>query len=133
MCRSIKPLFNFDPPATEAEIRGAALQFVRKLSGFQKPSKVNEKVFDDAVDHVAAAAQELLVSLVTTAEPRDRQVEAERARARFARRFPESIPHHHPHDHEHGDGHEHSHGHTHDHHHDHHNGPGPVKPLAEDA
>jgi hypothetical protein len=102
MCRSIKPLFNFDPPATEAEIRSAALQFVRKLSGFQKPSKVNEHAFDHAVDDVAAAAQTLLVSLVTTAEPRDRLVEAERARARIARRFPESVPHDHPHDHSHG-------------------------------
>ena len=108
MCRSIKPLFNFDPPATEAEIRGAALQFVRKLSGFQKPSKANEPVFNRAVDDVAAAAEALLVSLVTTAEPRDRLVEAERARARIARRFPESAahdhPHPHPHSHTHGPG-----------------------------
>jgi len=87
MCRSIKPLFNFEPPATEVEIRGAALQFVRKLSGFQKPSKVNEHAFNHAVDEVAAAARELLGSLVTNAEPRDRQVEAERARARITRRF----------------------------------------------
>jgi hypothetical protein len=120
MCRSIKPLFNFDPPATEAEIRSAALQFVRKLSGFQKPSKVNEDAFSHAVDNVAAAAQTLLVSLVTTAEPRDRQVEAERARARIARRFPDSVPHHHEHDH--GDNH------PHDHDHDHHHGPEPVSP-----
>ena len=87
MCRSIKPLFNFDPPATEEEIRGAALQFVRKLSGFAKPSKVNEQAFDHAVSEVAAAARTLLGSLVTNAEPRDRLVEAERARARIIRRF----------------------------------------------
>ena len=99
MCRSIKPLYNFDPPATEDEIRSAALQFVRKLSGFQKPSKVNEHAFNHAVDDVAAAAQALLGSLVTAADPRDRKVEAERARARFARRFsPESSSHdHNPH------------------------------------
>jgi hypothetical protein len=98
MCRSIKPLFNFDPPATEDEIRSAALQFVRKLSGFQKPSKVNELAFNHAVDDVAAAARTLLASLVTTADPRDRQVEAERARARLARRFgPQSAPHTHTH------------------------------------
>jgi len=87
MCRSIKPLFNFDPPATEEEIRGAAVQFVRKLSGFAKPSKVNERAFNHAVDEVAAAARRLLGSLVTNAEPRDRLVEAERARARIIRRF----------------------------------------------
>jgi hypothetical protein len=87
MCRSIKPLFNFDPPATEDEIRGAALQFVRKLSGFSKPSKVNEHAFNRAVENVAAVARTLLGSLVTNAGPRDRQVEAARARARIARRF----------------------------------------------
>ena len=87
MCRSIKPLFNFDPPATEEEIHGAALQFVRKLSGFTKPSKVNEQAFHLAVDEVATAARTLLSTLVTTAEPRDRQIEAERARARVTRRF----------------------------------------------
>jgi hypothetical protein len=94
MCRSIKPLYNFDPPATDEEVRAASLQFVRKLSGFTKPSKVNEVVFTHAVDEVALAARRLLDSLVTSAEPRDRAVEAERARARIARRFPESAAAH---------------------------------------
>jgi hypothetical protein len=88
MCRNIKTLFNFEPPATEDEIRAAAVQFVRKLSGFTRPSKANEAAFDRAVDEVAAAAQTLIASLVTTAEPRDREVEAERAKARSAMRFP---------------------------------------------
>ncbi len=92
MCRSIKPLYNFDPPATEEEIHGAALQFVRKLSGFTRPSKANEPAFERAVDQVAAAARTLLDSLVTTAGPRDRLVEAERARARIARRFAAGPP-----------------------------------------
>ena len=87
MCRSIKILFNFDPPATEEEIRAAALQFVRKLSGFTKPSKTNEAPFSAAVEEVAAIARRLIDSLVTTAEPRDRQVEAQKARARTAARF----------------------------------------------
>ena len=87
MCRNIKTLFNFDPPATDEEIREASLQFVRKLSGFNKPSKANEAVFNRAVEEVAAAAQNLLNSLVTSAGPRDREVEAERARARAAERF----------------------------------------------
>jgi hypothetical protein len=87
MCRNIKPLFNFDPPATELEINGAALQFVRKLSGFQKPSKANEAAFYRGVDEVAAAAKALLGSLVTAAEPRSRELEAERARIRIQRRF----------------------------------------------
>ena len=87
MCRSIKTLFNFEPPATEDEVRAASLQFVRKLSGYNKPSKANEAAFDLAVDRVAAAAQEMLNSLVTTAEPRDRDIEAERAKERSARRF----------------------------------------------
>jgi len=87
MCRNIKTLFNFDPPATDEEIRGASLQFVRKLSGFTKPSKANEAAFDAAVDEVAAVARKLLNALVTAAEPRDREVEAERARARAAARF----------------------------------------------
>jgi hypothetical protein len=82
MCRNIKPLFNFDPPATDAEVRAASLQFVRKLSGYNKPSKVNEQAFDQAVEDIAAAARKLLGSMVTTAQPRDRDVEAERARAR---------------------------------------------------
>lgn len=87
MCRNIKILYNFEPPATEDEIRGASLQFVRKISGFHKPSKANEEAFDRAVDQVAAVAQDLLYSLVTSAEPRDREVMAERARARAAERF----------------------------------------------
>ncbi len=87
MCRNIKTLFNFDPPATDEEIRGASVQFVRKLSGFTKPSKANEAAFHRAVDEVAVVARRLLDSLVTTAEPRDREVEAERARARAAERF----------------------------------------------
>jgi hypothetical protein len=87
MCRNIKTLFNFDPPATDEEIRGASLQFVRKLSGFNKPSKANEAAFDRAVEEMSAIARNLLDSLVTNAEPRDREVEAERARARAAERF----------------------------------------------
>ena len=88
MCRNIKTLFNFEPPATEDEIRAASLQFVRKLSGFNSPSKANEAVFDRAIEEVTAAAQKLISSLVTSAEPRDREIEAERARARSAMRFP---------------------------------------------
>ena len=87
MCRNIKTLFNFEPPATELEIRDASLQFVRKLSGFNVPSKANEAAFDQAVQDVAAAARTLIQSLVTTAEPRDREIEAARARARSAARF----------------------------------------------
>ena len=87
MCRNIKTLFNFEPPATELEIRDASLQFVRKLSGFNVPSKANEAAFDQAVEDVAAAARTLIRSLVTTAEPRDREIEAARARARSAARF----------------------------------------------
>ncbi|KPU88810.1 hypothetical protein APR50_43215 [Variovorax paradoxus] len=87
MCRSIKTLYNFEPPATEQEIRAAALQFVRKLSGFNVPSRANEAAFERAVEEVSASAARLLESLVTTAEPRDREIEAERARARSAARF----------------------------------------------
>ena len=87
MCRNIKTLHNFKPPATEEEIRASSLQFVRKLSGFSKPSKANEVAFNRAVDQVAQAAQELLGSLVTNAPPRDREVEIARARARAAERF----------------------------------------------
>ncbi|MGH2397000.1 MAG: DUF2277 domain-containing protein [bacterium] len=87
MCRNIKTLFNFDPPATDEEIREASLQFVRKLSGFNKPSKANELTFNQAVEDVAAVARNLINSLVTSAQPRDREVEAERARARAAVRF----------------------------------------------
>ena len=92
MCRNIKTLFNFEPPATELEIRDASLQFVRKLSGFNVPSKANEAAFDKAVEDVAAAARVLIASLVTTAEPRDREIEAARARARSAARFGTGAP-----------------------------------------
>jgi hypothetical protein len=88
MCRNIKTLHNFKPPATEAEIRASAIQFVRKLSGFTRPSKANEAAFDHAVERVTEAAQELLDSLITNAPPRDREVEAAKARARSAERFP---------------------------------------------
>ena len=87
MCRNIKTLFNFDPPATSDEVQASALQFVRKLSGFNKPSNANEEAFDLAVERVAAAAQEMLNSLVTNAPPRDRESEAAKARARSAERF----------------------------------------------
>jgi hypothetical protein len=87
MCRNIKTLFNFQPPATEEEMRAAALQFVRKVSGFNKPSLANEAAFNAAVERVTAAARELIASLRTTAEPRDREVEREKARARSRRRF----------------------------------------------
>jgi hypothetical protein len=87
MCRNIRTLFNFEPPATELEIRDASLQFVRKLSGFNVPSKANEAAFERAVEQVAASARELVASLVTTAEPRNREIEAQRARERSARRF----------------------------------------------
>jgi hypothetical protein len=93
MCRNIKTLHNFKPPATEAEIRASALQFVRKLSGFTKPSKTNEAVFNRAVDEVSEVARQLLQQLVTNAPPRDREVEAAKARARSANRFrAESAP-----------------------------------------
>jgi hypothetical protein len=87
MCRSIKTLHNFDPPATDDEIRASALQFVRKLSGFTRPSRANDQAFARAVDQVATAARELLDALVTGAPPRDRNVEAAKARARGATRF----------------------------------------------
>jgi hypothetical protein len=87
MCRNIKTLHNFEPPATEDEIRASALQFVRKLSGFARPSRANRVAFDRAVDQVTAAARELLGTLVTNAPPRDREVEATKARARSAAQF----------------------------------------------
>ena len=87
MCRNIKTLYNFEPPATRDEIRASALQFVRKLSGFNTPYKVNESAFERAVDEVAGAARELLESLATTAPKRDREVEAQKARAKSAQRF----------------------------------------------
>ena len=92
MCRNIKTLFNFEPPATELEIRDASLQFVRKLSGFSVPSKANEDAFERAVEDVAAVARTLIASLVTTAEPRNREVEAAKAKARSAIRFPVDGP-----------------------------------------
>lgn len=87
MCRNIKTLHNFKPPATDEEIRASSVQFVRKLSGFTKPSKANEFAFNRAVDQVAEAAHELLESLVTNSPPRDREIEAAKARARTAERF----------------------------------------------
>ena len=87
MCRNIKTLFNFEPPATADEIRAASLQFVRKLSGFSKPSQANEAAFARAVDDITASAEALIASLVTTAQPRDRVIEAERARERSRIRF----------------------------------------------
>ncbi len=87
MCRNIKTLFNFDPPATDEEIQASALQFVRKLSGFTKPSQANEAVFHQAVEEVSEVARRLVDSLVTNAPPRDREVEAAKARARAAKRF----------------------------------------------
>ncbi len=93
MCRNIKTLHNFKPPATEEEIRASSVQFVRKLSGFSKPSKANEVAFNRAVEQVSKAAEELLHSLVTNAPPRDRELEAAKARARSADRFrsPENL------------------------------------------
>jgi hypothetical protein len=87
MCRNIKTLFNFEPPATELEIRDASLQFVRKLSGFSVPSKANQQAFDEAVAAIAAEARKLIASLVTSAEPRNRDVEAAKAKERSAARF----------------------------------------------
>jgi hypothetical protein len=87
MCRNIHTLFNFEPPATQEEVHDAALQYVRKVSGFTKPSRANEEIFARAVTEVAQATQRLIDGLVTSAEPKDREVEAERARARAAKRF----------------------------------------------
>jgi hypothetical protein len=87
MCRNIRPLYNFTPPATEDEIRSASLQYVRKISGFTKPSQANAEAFDRAVEAVAAASAELLDSLSTNAPPKDREVEAEKRRARSAARY----------------------------------------------
>ena len=87
MCRNIHTLFNYEPPATEHEVEDAALQYVRKISGFTKPSQANEEAFARAVDEIADATQRLVDSLVTTAAPKDREVEAERRRARAAERF----------------------------------------------
>jgi hypothetical protein len=87
MCRNIRTLYNFDPPATDDEIRAAALQYVRKISGFTKPSQANAAAFEDAVEEITRISAELLASLKTTAPPKDREVEAERARERAALRF----------------------------------------------
>ena len=87
MCRNIKTLFNFEPPATDEEIRASSLQFVRKLSGFNKPSHANEAAFERAIDQVETAARLLISSLVTNAEPRDREVEAQKAKERSTARF----------------------------------------------
>jgi hypothetical protein len=87
MCRNIRTLFNFEPPATDDEVRAAAVQFVRKLSGFTKPSKANEAIFAQAVDEVSRVASSLLAALVTTAPPRNREAEVAKARVRAARRF----------------------------------------------
>jgi hypothetical protein len=87
MCRNIRTLYNFKPPASEDEIRASAIQYVRKLSGYNKPSKSNEAAFNLAIDQVTAATRTLLASLITTAEPRDREVEAAKAKARSAERF----------------------------------------------
>jgi hypothetical protein len=112
MCRNIKTLHNFMPPATEDEVRASSLQFVRKLSGFTKPSKANEEAFNRAVEGVTQVAKELLESLTTQAPPRDREVEAAKAKTRSAQRFG-SQPH------THADGHTHTHPHEHDHEHEH--------------
>jgi hypothetical protein len=87
MCRNIRTLYNFDPPVTDEEIHAAALQYVRKISGFNKPSRANEEAFDAAVDAVARVSSELLTALRTTAPPRDREVERAKAQARAAQRF----------------------------------------------
>ena len=91
MCHNIKTLFNFEPPATEEEVRAASVQFVRKLSGFTKPSRVNRPAFDRAIDEVSRIAEVLLAELVTNAPPRDRELEAAKARARVAKRFGEAV------------------------------------------
>ena len=87
MCRNIRQLYNFDPPATDEEVRSAALQYVRKISGFTKPSQANERAFEQAVDAVAAVSRELLGELTTTAPPKDREIEAQKARERAQRRY----------------------------------------------
>jgi hypothetical protein len=92
VCRNIKTLFNFEPPATDEEIRASALQFVRKLSGFNKPSKANEQAFDTAIEEVTSSARKLIDSLVTNAPARDRDIEAEKAKERGATRFGAAIP-----------------------------------------
>ncbi len=92
MCRNIKPLFNFEPPVTDGEIRNASLQFVRKISGFTKPSKANEEAFETAVEQISEVAHTLLASLVTNGSPRNRDVEAAKARVKAARRYAPGAP-----------------------------------------
>jgi len=92
MCRNIRPLFNFEPVASDDEVRAASLQFVRKISGFTKPSNANQAAFDQAIEEVARAARTLIDSLSTTAPPKDREVEAAKARARVARRYGDAGP-----------------------------------------
>jgi hypothetical protein len=87
MCRNIRPLFHFEPPVTNGEIRNASLQFVRKVSGFTKPSEANQEAFDQAVDEVAAAVHRLMATLITNAPPKNREVEAAKARVRAAKRY----------------------------------------------
>ncbi len=87
MCRNIKPLFNFEPPVTDSEIRNASLQFVRKISGFTKPSQANQEAFETAVEQISEAAHSLLASLVTNGSPRNREVEAAKARVKAAQRY----------------------------------------------
>lgn len=91
MCRNIRPLYNFAPPATRDEVRAAAVQYVRKVSGFPKPSTANEAAFEQAIDEIAASTQRLLAGLTTTAPPKDREVEAAKAKARAARRYAPSA------------------------------------------
>jgi hypothetical protein len=91
MCRNIRTLFNFDPPATDEEIHAASIQFVKKITGFNKPSKVNEEAFNRAIKEIAMVSRNLLDAMETSAEPRNREVEAERARTRSAKRFGQNI------------------------------------------
>lgn len=91
MCRNIKPLYNFSPPVTDDEVRAAALQFVRKVSGYTKPSKANEAAFERAIDGITEVTRELLAALVTDAAPKDREVDAERRKVRSARRFAQPV------------------------------------------
>jgi hypothetical protein len=115
MCRNIRPLNNFEPAATPGEVRAAALQYVRKVSGTTKPSATNKQAFDDAVDAIASVTQRLLDSLVTSAPPKDREVEAAKARARNEARFGTATSvFDHDHDHDDRDDHDHDHDHDHD-------------------
>ena len=113
MCRNIRTLYNFEPAATTGEVRAAALQYVRKVSGATNPSAANREAFDAAVDAVAAVTQQLLDSLVTNAEPKDRDVEAAKARKRAALRYGTPLDDDHDHDHDHHHDHDHDHAHSH--------------------